>query len=396
MQKADIIIVGAGMVGASCALGLAANSDLSVILLDSSTEAKLDPANVNTRVSALSQSSVQCLESLGVWQNIAKHGCEPYHNMYIWDEMNDAELQFDASEVGKQQLGYIVDNGSLVYALQQAVGCQKNIRCMYAEEAVKLEQSKDGVVLHLASEQKVSSNLLIAADGANSWVRQALGVPTQNFEYQQQAIVAKIALQYSHKSTAWQRYLSSGPVAVLPVSGDKEHVNQASIVWSAQIKRAEELQSLSDADFERELQYALENRLGEIKLLSPRSKFPLQSVISNHYVDGSVVLVGDAAHRIHPMAGQGVNLGFKDVTVLQDEVLSAYHQYQNVARRNNLRRYERQRKLDNQLTDQAMTALHHLFGISNPSMAMLRGMGIKALNRSLAVKNQLAMQAMGI
>ena len=398
MLKVDVVVVGAGMVGASCALGLAQKGKLSIAMLDRSSAETL-PENIqqaNIRVSALSQSSVQLLKDLDVWQELPDEYHYPYQRMQIWDEMNDAELAFDAAEVGSKELGFIVDNHSLVYALQRKIEKCSQIKPLYSESISELQQDNEAVTLKLESGEQLRCDLLIAADGTNSWVRKALEIPVKEFEYEQQAIVVKIATKFSHNATAWQRYLSSGPVAVLPLYGNKKFANQGSIVWSAQNIEAERLMALSDKDFAVELQHALENRFGEIQLLSERQNFPLKSNIASRYVEGRAVLVGDAAHRIHPMAGQGVNLGFKDAAMLTQEVLAAHDSNRNISSYRILRRYERARKLDNQLTDQSMTTLHRLFGISNPGFAMLRGLGIKALNSSTMLKNRMARQAMGI
>ena len=398
MRKTDVVVIGAGMVGASCALSLARHGKLTVTLIDnaSACNAMGDEENANIRVSALGQASVQFLSELGVWQALPHAFFLPYQHMRIWDEMNDAELAFDAAEVGSQQLGYIVDNRALVYTLQKAVSQCSNIQTFYSESAAHISQNGNEVILTLASGEQLQSRLLVAADGANSWVRKALEIPATEFKYQQQAIVVKIATEFSHQRTAWQRYLSSGPVALLPVFDHKGLDNQCSIVWSTEMAESDRLMSLSNHDFAVELQHAVEGRLGKIELLSDRLSFPLQSNIASRYVEGAVVLVGDAAHRIHPMAGQGVNLGFKDVITLQNEVLLAHETNRSISSRKILRRYERTRKLDNQLTDKAMTSLYHVFGSQSPSFAMLRGLGVKALNRSSAIKNQLAKQAMGI
>jgi len=244
----------------------------------------------------------------------------------------------------------------------------------------------------------------VAADGGRSWVRQQAKIFANRHQYQQQGIIARVSCELGHQDTAWQRFLNTGPVAVLPIADDQYGSNQGSIVWSANDQRANELMSLDESAFTLELSQALQGRLGEISLLSARQAFPLMSQQAERYYARNIVLVGDAAHSIHPLAGQGANLGFKDIEALVALVSGADSRNIDSDKKNStnlaslelLEQYQTLRRSDNLQTDRMMSALHLVYQNKSPWLNLARGTGMNWLSNSGPIKNILAKQAIGL
>jgi len=403
-ESFDLIVVGAGMVGAAFALDVAQRGGLKVALVERSSPLEIDldnpiSAEANQRVVALGARSVSLLDRVGVFSNLTPSQAHEYQSMMIWDENSYGELAFNAAEFGETKLGYMVDALACTKLLQtRALSCsnvdlsvQTNDRaqltCFFNTQCNDLSVDGSGSELDCGS-VRLRAPLVVAADGARSWVRQQAGIFSNRFEYNQLGLVAKIKTSNLHDNCAWQKFLSTGPIAVLPLDD-----NYSSIVWSANLDYAKDLMALSDGDFQALLGQSLDWKLGEVTELGQRLAFPLISQKAQEYVAPNVALIGDAAHSIHPLAGQGANLGFKDVLCLSDMLCNERAKdYGSVSF---LSRYQRRRQPDNEQTDWLMSALHRTYQNTDPYWARLRGAGMNWLNKSGPLKSVLAEQAMG-
>ncbi len=411
---ADIVIVGGGMVG--CAMA-AALSDYpgSIALIDSAPELtdsgdsdeRLTVTDFEPRVSALTPLSQRLLNSYGAWDAIPAERLQTYQKMTVWDGEGTASIGFDAAELHRERLGTIVENSQVVRALQGTLSGQSNLDCYYQSRvtAIRPGSSKgaDSTSLahHIALEsgQSLQASLIIAADGANSYVRRCFALPTREWDYGHHAIVCSVETEKQHQCTAWQRFDESGPLAFLPLygrnsSGDSERF--CSIVWSVVPDLAEQLMALDSDDFSRALEKAFESRLGAVKDVSQRHCFPLRQRHAKQYVAEGLALVGDAAHTIHPLAGQGVNQGFKDVMALAGILLSAAQDGVAVSHPLLLKRYQRQRQGDNLMMMGVMEGFKRLFEQQDPLLRWIRNAGMKWVDRQGAIKNHLVSQAMGL
>lgn len=404
--KVDVAIVGAGLVGAALAASLK-TSNLTVALIDNQTEAELqktlEPASVvdqfEARVSALTVASQNLLKAVGAWEMLNLEQVQSYQNMKVWDELGTASIEFDSAELYQDSLGCIVENQLILSALHRLLASQVNVKRFLGQRlnSIDLIDAADGVhQLTLDNNQPVQCKLLVAADGANSKVRQWAALPTREWDYQHEAIVATVKSTEKHQNTAWQRFSESGPLAFLPLS-DKDNSEQfCSIVWSQKTATAKHLMALTDAEFLTELSKAIEYKLGPLEAVSTRYSIPLRQRHAKSYVKTGLVLLGDAAHTIHPLAGQGVNLGFKDVQALSAILLKADKQGLDINSLVLLKRYQRQRQGDNLLMMGAMEGFKRLFEQPDPIVRWLRNVGMNWVNQQHFLKNQIAKHAMGL
>lgn len=401
-KRVDITIVGAGLIGSALALWLVKHTDLSIALVERNT-AMPEPQESNQRVVALGQLALNFLDSIDALELLSPLQCHSYNKMHVWDENSNGELEFDSDSLDQAQLGCMVDSLACNFTLQQllielAESKPNSIECFFEAQLQSLSRANGRGFLSLINDQgetlELSAQLIVAADGARSWCRQQVGIFANHHEYKQRGIVARIETEQPHQDCAWQRFLSSGPLAVLPLAN-----NQSSIVWSADDALASELLSLDAAQFEIRLQHALEDRLGKVTLLSAPVGFPLASQQAETYYKRNVVLVGDAAHSIHPLAGQGANLGFKDILAL-GQLLAQFSVNDSSAKQLGeprlLAKYQSLRRRDNQQTDALMSALHASYQIDAPLWMAARGLGMNVLNRTSILRELLAKQAMGL
>lgn len=322
-MRADLLIVGAGMVGSALALALR-HSGLEILLLDggSLTVKPFDgDAPFEARVSALSAASQRILERLGAWEEIAKRRVSPYSDMHVWDGSGTGQIHFSAASVHAQVLGHIVENrvvqdGLLERLHDSDIGLLPNARLE------QMRRSGDEWLLTLADGRRLRAPLVVAADGANSAVRRLAGCQTREWDYLHHAIVTSVRCSAAHQATAWQRFTDEGPLAFLPLSRDGQQ-GWCSIVWSTTPEQAEQLMALDDQAFLKALERGFEGRLGQVLHADPRVCVPLRQRHAKRYVDEGLALIGDAAHTIHPLAGQGVNLGFLDAAVLAEVLVNA-------------------------------------------------------------------------
>ncbi|QSP95145.1 FAD-dependent monooxygenase [Marinobacter salinisoli] len=402
MRCFDIVVVGGGMIGSALALGLS-QQGWQVGMVETSVRdavmASPEPADgvsaFEPRVSAISAASQTLLDTLGVWSSVEAGRHCPYRKMTVWDGDGTGRISFDAAELHAPALGTIVENRHIVRAL---FGALENSAVEVIDGASVAAFSQEGEVrrLTLADGTLLESALVIAADGAQSRLRQWVGLPTREWDYGQEAIVCTVRTAQSHRFTAWQRFSPTGPLAFLPMLSESGDDHYCSIVWSQDTVEARRLMALDDARFCAELETAIERELGSVVAISRRFSFPLRQRHAKDYVAPGVVLVGDAAHTIHPLAGQGANLGYSDVRVLLQELLRARKAGLQPDEALVLARYQRRRKADNLAMMAAMEGFKQLFARDELPLRWLRNAGMRWLNELGPVKHRIAAEAMGL
>lgn len=395
-MHADLIIVGAGMVGSTLALALQARG-LEILLLDGgplSVKPFDNGAPFEPRVSALSIASQRVLERLGVWQGIVARRSSPYGEMRVWDGCGTGQIHFSAASVHAETLGHIVENRVVQDALLERLH-DSPVGLLAGARLEQLRRSGDDWLLSLNDGRQLRAPLLIAADGANSAVRRLAGCATREWDYLHHAIVTSVRCSEPHRATAWQRFTDDGPLAFLPlVSAPDEH--WCSIVWSAVPAEVERLMALADEEFCRELGKAFEQRLGSVLHADRRLCIPLRQRHAKRYVEEGLALIGDAAHSIHPLAGQGVNLGFLDAAVLAEVLLHALARGERLADVRVLSRYERRRMPHNLAMMAAMEGFERLFQADPLPLRWLRNAGLNWVDELPEAKALFVRQALGL
>ena len=392
----DVIIVGAGMVGASAACLLAqTNRDLSIALVEAQLATPFNPQQFDPRVAAITEKSRLLLERCGLWQAVVDKRTSPYLAMDVWDAEGTGRIEFDCDNIHQPNLGHIVENAVLVDCLLAEVERLPNVDFFCPVTIASYLADDDRATVELADGNRLEARLLIAADGANSKIRQHFQFPTKEWDYGHQAIVTTITTERPHQQVARQRFMPKGPLALLPLNNQGDF-HQCSIVWSQETQEASDLMALDDQQFCQRLATASEYCLGQVVDVEKRFAFPLRQRHSIDYAIHRVALLGDAAHSIHPLAGQGVNLGFADVEVLVDEVSRAVTRGVDIGDLSVLLRYQRRRKPDNLATMAAMEGFKRLFAADQLSVRLLRNLGMSTLNQQSALKNALIKRAMGI
>lgn len=384
------------MVGSALALALR-HSGLHVLLLDGGplTVRPFDAsAAFEPRVSALSAASQRILERLGAWEGIAQRRATPYRHMQVWDGSGTGQVHFSAASVHAQVLGHIVENrvvqdGLLERLHDSDVGLLPNARLE------QLRRSGKDWLVTLHDGRQLRAPLVVAADGANSAVRRLAGCETREWDYLHHAIVTSVRCTAGHQATAWQRFTDEGPLAFLPLSRDGAQ-DWCSIVWSTTPEHAERLMALDEPAFNKALQQAFEGRLGDVLHTDPRVCVPLRQRHAKRYVDEGLALIGDAAHTIHPLAGQGVNLGFLDAAVLAEVLIGACERGERLADVKVLGRYERRRMPHNLALMAAMEGFERLFQANPLPLRWLRNSGLKLVEQMPEAKAVFVRQALGL
>ncbi|WP_300656310.1 2-octaprenyl-3-methyl-6-methoxy-1,4-benzoquinol hydroxylase [Pseudomonas sp.] len=395
-MRADLIIVGAGMVGSALALALQ-EQGLDILLIDGGplSVKPFDPAAAfEPRVSALSIASQRVLERLGVWQGVAARRSSPYAEMQVWDGSGTGQIHFSAASVHAETLGHIVENRVVQDALLERLH-DGNVGLLNNARLEQLRRSGDDWLLTLTDGRQLRTPLLVAADGANSAVRRLAGCATREWDYLHHAIVTSVRCAEAHQATAWQRFTDDGPLAFLPLaSAPGEH--WCSIVWSVTPSEAQRLMALDDDGFCVELGKAFEHRLGAVLHADPRLCIPLRQRHAKRYIEDGLALIGDAAHSIHPLAGQGVNLGFLDAAVLAEVLLHALARGERLADERVLSRYERRRMPHNLAMMAAMEGFERLFQADPLPLRWLRNAGLNWVDELPEAKALFVRQALGL
>lgn len=377
------------MVGAACALALARRG-FTVALLEAREPAPWSAADPeDLRVIALAPSSARLLNELGAWHGIETARVSPYRRMQVWDGASGAELTFDAAHEGRAQLGWIVENKLVARTLWDALGTA-GVRRMCPAHVASFVQREDRVTLELDDGEILSAALLVIADGAGSALRDQAGIAVRGRDYHQRAVVAHVATERAHEATAWQRFTDAGPIALLPLSDGR-----SSIVWSLPETRARKVLAMDDAAFCEAAGIASDFRLGRIMSTTPRASFPLRLQIAERFAAGRCVLIGDAAHAVHPLAGQGANLGLRDVAELASVLGEARDAGRDFTASHVLQRYARRQRSAGALDACTFDAIERMFTWQSPAWAALRGAGMHAVDAIEPLKWRLSAHAAG-
>jgi 2-octaprenylphenol hydroxylase len=391
MKTFDVAVIGAGIVGLVQALALK-NSGLKVAVIDSQPAPVMPDGPAQLRVSALTMATQNVLQALGAWQALDASRIAAYNSMLVWELDSFAKIEFVATEVKQQQLGYIVENQALVASLWQQAQ-QADFIELYAQCDIKqLALSPQGNFISLVDERMLTARLVIGADGANSMVRTVANFPLTFWDYDQHAIVATIKTTVPHGNVARQIFTASGPLAFLPLWEQQ----QCSIVWSQDEAQASNLMSLSDSEFNKALSVAFDGQLGLCELVSERQSYPLKMRYARQWLSQGVAIVGDAAHTIHPLAGQGANLGILDAAALAEQICTLVAQDKDFSLLRNLRPFERWRKTETLKMIAAMEGFKRLFAGNASSKKILRDIGLSAVNQLPVGKNAIIKHAMGL
>lgn len=388
-HELDAIVVGAGPVGAALALALVRDG-FEVALVEARAPKPWNAADeVDPRVVALAPDARDLLAGLDTWDAIAAQRVSPYRHMHVWDALAPGALDFDARERGEAALGWIVENGLIQSAAWHALRTT-GVRVSCPATIADVEQGDDSVAVALDDGTRLRAKLLLAAEGAQSSLREKLGIAFDGRDYGARAVVAHVGTERAHESTAWQRFLPGGPLAFLPLADGR-----CSIVWSLPDAEAARVLALDDEAFRAELGCAFDFRLGAITSATPRLAFPLRLRLAERYVAGRCVLVGDSAHQVHPLAGQGMNLGLRDVACLRRVLGEARARGGDFGAAHVLRRYERERRSENTLAARGFDAIERIYGSDAMPLAILRGAALGVAARFGPLRQVLARHAAG-
>ncbi|CAB1274538.1 UbiH/UbiF/VisC/COQ6 family ubiquinone biosynthesis hydroxylase [Candidatus Nitrosacidococcus tergens] len=390
----DVLIVGAGMVGACLALALSQSEKKYRIALIEAHPPELNTLlseDYDLRVSAITRASENIFRNIHVWRNIEAKRVSPFRKMHVWNKARIGEIHFDSTEISESHLGHIIENKLIQNTLLEACKNQENIDFYMPGNLQGIIQKDEKISLQLEEGSFLKGSLIVGADGAQSKVRDLAGISIQIKDYQQNGLVGTIHTEKPHDETAWQRFLPSGGIlAFLPL----KNPYQCSIVWSTDSEEAEQLKQLSNSSFATALGSAFEYRLGATQIISERATFPLRRQQVKTYVQPRIALIGDAAHTIHPLAGQGVNLGLLDAVVLA-QVLND-QKNKDVGDFLTLRRFERWRKGDSFTAQLTIDGLKHLFNSSLFPIQIARNLGLSATDKATPIKNLILCYASGL
>lgn len=385
----DVAIIGGGMVGAALACGLG-QMGLQVALVEERPwQDLLTGEAYDVRVSAVTLASENILGTFGAWEHMRRARMGAFREMHVWDAVGSGTVHFDSADIGEPRLGYIVENRVIQAGLEARLEALNSVTwCRPARlRAITVEPKCIRVAI---DKVEIKARLLVGADGSESQVRRRAGISSAIRGYAQQALVTNVRTEFDHQETAWQRFLPSGPLAFLPLPE-----GYSSIVWSTASAAAAALSRMPSEQFALELGRAFDSKLGSITSVGPRGTFPLRSIRAHRYVQHRVALVGDAAHTIHPLAGQGVNLGFLDAATLAEVVGEARAKGRDFGNLVTLRRYERWRKSHNLAMQVAMDSFHWLFGSGFPGVRTVRNLGLQLTDGMAPLKRLIMLYATG-
>ena len=384
----DIIIIGGGMVGATlaCALG---GSKLRIAVVEPiPAPRQFAGEDYDIRVSAITRATQNVFAAVGAWEGMVARRVQPYGEMHVWDETGSGVIHFDSTELGEADLGHIIENRVILAALLDRMGDFDNIDFLCPASATGMQLGEDRAELFLADGRTLRAKLLVGTDGTTSWVREQAGIDSTGWAYDQSAVVCTVKTSKHHQDTAWQRFRPEGPLAFLPLPE-----GHSSIVWSTNHERARELCEMPASQFLDELQVTFGDTLGRMESVGARGAFPLRLQHADQYVKPRLALAGNAAHALHPLAGQGLNIGVLDAAALAEVLLNAG--YKDVGSLSLLRRYERWRKGENIAMVGAMDVFKRLFSNRSTPLAWLRNAGLSLANSVAPLKHFFMRRALG-
>src|SRR4051812_14226886 len=390
MDRADVIIFGGGLVGLALASALD-SSGLSAILVDPADPSPRGDASFDGRTSAVSSSSMRMLQTIGVADHLAEPGC-PIRRIAVADGLEPGGLHFDAED--DEPLGWMHENRHLRSALHARSDTGKNLWLMWKSKVTDVERGEHGVTVSLADGRKLHAPLLVAADGRNSATREAADIRIARWKYAHQAIVSVLRHERPHDHVAYEIFYPTGPFALLPMNDDAGG-HRSAIVWSVPNEDASGWLALNDGDFAAEAEAAMGGFLGRIAMLAPRSSFPLGFHHAAHITAQRLALVGDSAHAIHPIAGQGLNLGFRDVAALAQVIVEGARLGLDLGDQQLLDRYQRWRSLDALSVAFATDTLTRIYGVPGKTASTVRRFGMGLIDRISPIKDRLMSEARG-
>ena len=398
MQNLDVVIVGGGIVGLTTALAIRKQTSLTVGLVESQALNELTD-EPHIRVSAINGASQQLFTNLDVWQDIASTRLQPYQNMHVWDKDGYGHLDFTEQDFPQlitnatnkeRNLGWIIENDVVRNALWHKAEQDSGI-VFIQEKLGSIAMGSAEVFLMVDGQAPITAKLVIGADGANSWVRKQLDMAMTFRDYDHHALVASVQCSQGHQNTAWQVFLPTGPLAFLPLYKEQH----CSIVWSLPPDEANRLKALDAKEFNKEIHAASDGKLGQVELVSDRATFPLTMRLANEFVKERVVLIGDAAHTIHPLAGQGVNLGLVDAAAIAQTLAEIVDSELDLRDAKALGHFARWRKADASEMIMAMESIKQGFSLQQKIPKVIRGIGMSLLNQFSPAKKLLIKQALG-
>ncbi len=390
MKEFDVVVVGGGMVGATVACGLGGSS-LKVGVVEQAIPDKFSSdQSHDLRVSALSLASKNIMQTVGAWEGVLNRRYCPFKRMRVWETAGDTE--FNSDDIALPELGYIVENRVTQLALLDQLAKFDNIELIAPISIKEINYSASGQsTLTLSDGSELQTNMLVAADGGNSRVRQTVGLGVTSWDYQQHAMVIYVETDYEQQDITWQRFVPSGPQAFLPLSG-----HYGSIVWYNSADEVKRLKALSNEALILELTATFPDCLGKINQVLGVASFPLKRQHAQQYVKAGVALVGDAAHMINPLAGQGVNIGLLDAAALAEVLVEAHQKGENIADISVLKRYEKMRRNENLRMMTAMDIFYRVFSNKVLPIKFLRNFGLGLAERISPVKNKVTRMAIGL
>lgn len=392
MQRSDVIILGGGLVGLALAAALDA-SCLSSTIVDPADPAARKDAGFDGRTSAVSSSSMRMFDTIGVSNHFPVPGC-PIRRIEVADGLSPGGLAFDPGE-DDEPLGWMHENRHLHAALLARAEAGKSISLLWKSRAASIDRGEYGVTVTLADGRELKAPLLVVAEGRNSQTRDDVGIRIARWKYDHAAIVSTLRHERPHDHVAWEIFYPEGPFALLPMTDDADGKHRSAIVWSVSHANAPGMLALSDSDFAAEAKAAMGGFLGEIQMLAPRSSYPLGFHHAARITDQRLVLVGDAAHGMHPIAGQGVNVGYRDVAALAQVLVEGARLGLDLGDRQLLDRYQRWRSLDTFMVSLATDGLTKVYGIPGKTASRVRRFGMGLINRIGPIKDRMMAEARG-
>jgi 2-octaprenyl-3-methyl-6-methoxy-1,4-benzoquinol hydroxylase len=385
----DIVIVGGGMVGAALGCGLG-DGPLKAAVLEDAPPPPFDPEQAHDlRVSAISIASASILKTVGAWKGVASRRLCPFRRMRVWEDRGDVE--FRSEDIDEPLLGYIVENRVIQLALMDRLKDFSNVDFLCPVKTQSIDYRQEGSTICLEDGRVLTARLLVAADGGFSRVRQAAGMGVHTWDYAQHALALTVETAYPQQDITWQRFTPTGPLAFLPLDGPN-----ASLVWYHGPDEVKRLKALPDEDLLRELTAAFPAALGEIKRIAARGSFPLRRQHAQNYVKEGAALIGDAAHMIHPLAGQGVNIGLLDAAALAQVLIAAKKAGKDIGALQTLREFEKMRRHNNLAMMTAMDLFYRVFGVANLPVKLFRNLGLGLAERLTPAKKLAMKYAMGL